>query len=117
MNGQENVIYTYDGEVSCVPLSGEVPHDHGVEENERIGAMIAAAANASAAPVTILLPLGGVSMLDSEGGVLANGSGDDGARDLPLISHSSTTLDNIPRPGLAPNTVALRCRYHDLVRP
>ena len=40
-----------------------------VEENERIGAIIAAAANASAAPVTILLPLGGVSMLDSEGGV------------------------------------------------
>ena len=88
-----------------------------VEENERIGEMIAAAANASAAPVTILLPLGGVSMLDSEGGVLGNGSGDDGARDLPLISHSSTTLDNIPRPGLAPNTVALRCRYHDLGRP
>ena len=39
-----------------------------VEENERIGAMIAAAANASSAPVTILLPLGGVSMLDIEGG-------------------------------------------------
>ena len=40
-----------------------------VEENERIGAIIAAAASASAAPVTILLPLGGVSMLDIEGGV------------------------------------------------
>ena len=39
-----------------------------VEENERIGAMIAAAANASTAPVAILLPLGGVSMLDIEGG-------------------------------------------------
>ena len=38
-----------------------------VEENERIGEMIAAAANASAAPVTILLPLGGVSMLDHRG--------------------------------------------------
>ena len=30
--------------------------------------MIAAAANASTAPVAILLPLGGVSMLDIEGG-------------------------------------------------
>lgn len=39
-----------------------------VEENRRIGEMIAAAANASGAPVAVILPLGGVSMLDSEGG-------------------------------------------------
>src|SRR5690606_10514124 len=39
-----------------------------VEENFRIGAMIAAAANASSAPVAIVLPLKGVSMLDSPGG-------------------------------------------------
>jgi uncharacterized protein (UPF0261 family) len=39
-----------------------------VEENIRIGEMIAAAANAATAPVAILLPLKGVSMLDSEGG-------------------------------------------------
>lgn len=39
-----------------------------VEENIQIGEMIAAAANASSAPVTILIPLKGVSMLDSEGG-------------------------------------------------
>ena len=38
-----------------------------VEENRRMGAMIARAANASSAPVKILLPLKGVSMLDSEG--------------------------------------------------
>jgi uncharacterized protein (UPF0261 family) len=38
-----------------------------VAENTRIGEMIAAAANAATAPVTILLPLRGVSMLDSEG--------------------------------------------------
>lgn len=38
------------------------------EENTRIGEMIAAAANAATAPVAILLPLKGVSMLDSEGG-------------------------------------------------
>ena len=39
-----------------------------IEENQRIGEMIAAAANAASAPVTIILPLKGVSMLDSEGG-------------------------------------------------
>jgi len=39
-----------------------------IEENTRIGEMIAAAANAATAPVAIILPLKGVSMLDSEGG-------------------------------------------------
>jgi uncharacterized protein (UPF0261 family) len=39
-----------------------------VEENVRIGEMIAVAANASNAPVAIVLPLRGVSMLDSGGG-------------------------------------------------
>lgn len=39
-----------------------------VEENTRMGEMLAAAANAATAPVAILLPLKGVSMLDSEGG-------------------------------------------------
>jgi uncharacterized protein (UPF0261 family) len=38
-----------------------------IEENTRIGELIAAAANAASAPVAILLPLRGVSMLDSEG--------------------------------------------------
>jgi uncharacterized protein (UPF0261 family) len=38
-----------------------------VEENQKMGAMIARAANAASAPVKILLPLKGVSMLDSEG--------------------------------------------------
>lgn len=37
------------------------------DENRRIGEMIAAAANAATATVAILLPLKGVSMLDSEG--------------------------------------------------
>lgn len=39
-----------------------------VEENIRIGKMIGAAANVSRGPVSILLPLRGVSMLDSQGG-------------------------------------------------
>lgn len=39
-----------------------------VEENRQIGQMLAAAANASSAPVAVALPLKGVSMLDSPGG-------------------------------------------------
>ena len=39
-----------------------------IEENQRIGEMLATAANASTAPVTVILPLKGVSMLDSDGG-------------------------------------------------
>ena len=39
-----------------------------IEENTHIGEMIAAAANAATAAVAVLLPLRGVSMLDSPGG-------------------------------------------------
>lgn len=39
-----------------------------VEENRRIGQMIAAAANAAKGPVSIVIPLRGVSMLDRVGG-------------------------------------------------
>jgi uncharacterized protein (UPF0261 family) len=39
-----------------------------VEENVKMGKMIAAAANAATAPVAIVLPLKGVSQLDSPGG-------------------------------------------------
>jgi uncharacterized protein (UPF0261 family) len=39
-----------------------------VSENVKMGEMIATAANAATAPVAIILPLKGVSMLDSEGG-------------------------------------------------
>lgn len=39
-----------------------------VEENKRIGEMIAAAANAAVAPLAILIPLKGVSQLDSPDG-------------------------------------------------
>ncbi|NTV54386.1 MAG: UPF0261 family protein, partial [Syntrophaceae bacterium] len=40
-----------------------------VEENRIMGQMIAKAANESKGPVAILLPLNGVSMLDSPGGI------------------------------------------------
>ena len=39
-----------------------------VEENRQMGELIAAAANEATAPVAIVLPLNGVSMLDSPGG-------------------------------------------------
>ena len=39
-----------------------------VEENRRIGGLIAETANRCAGPVAVLLPLRGVSMLDSQGG-------------------------------------------------
>ncbi|MCE1252184.1 MAG: Tm-1-like ATP-binding domain-containing protein [Anaerolineae bacterium] len=39
-----------------------------LEENVKMGLMLAEAANASTAPVAVILPLKGVSMLDSEGG-------------------------------------------------
>jgi uncharacterized protein (UPF0261 family) len=39
-----------------------------IEENIRIGEMIAAAASAASAPVAVLIPLRGVSQLDSPGG-------------------------------------------------
>jgi uncharacterized protein (UPF0261 family) len=38
-----------------------------VAENRRIGERLAAAANASTGPVAVLIPRGGVSMLDSAG--------------------------------------------------
>mgnify|MGYP001135621336 CR=1 FL=1 len=47
-----------------------------IEENKKIGKMIAQAANESKAPVVILLPLQGVSMLDSEGGRFWNPEAD-----------------------------------------
>jgi uncharacterized protein (UPF0261 family) len=39
-----------------------------VEENILMGKMLATAANAASAPVAVIIPLKGVSMLDSEGG-------------------------------------------------
>jgi uncharacterized protein (UPF0261 family) len=39
-----------------------------LEENRRIGTLIAQTANECAGPAVVLLPLGGVSMLDSPGG-------------------------------------------------
>lgn len=52
-------LYQWNPNVTLLRTNGE--------ENRRMGEMLAAAANAATAPVAVLLPLGGVSMLDSEG--------------------------------------------------
>lgn len=57
---RERTLYQWNPNVTLLRTN--------VEENARIGEMLAAAANASVGPVAILLPLRGVSMLDSPGG-------------------------------------------------
>jgi uncharacterized protein (UPF0261 family) len=80
------------------------------EENSRIGGMIAAAANAATAPVAILLPLGGVSQLDSPGGEFWDPQADRACFDaiknnlkpgIPVIEMD----DNINDPGFADRAV------------
>ena len=56
---QQRNIYEWNPQVALMRTN--------IAENRRIGEMIAAAANAARGPVAILLPLKGVSMLDSEG--------------------------------------------------
>ena len=73
-----------------------------IEENRRIGEMIAAAANASTAPTAVLLPLKGLSMLDSVGGAFWDPAADaacfdvikSGLRpDIPLIELAHNVND------------------------
>jgi uncharacterized protein (UPF0261 family) len=62
-----------------------------VEENVRMGEMLAAAANAARGPVAVLLPLKGVSMLDSPGGAFWDPEADQACYD---------TLKHHLRPGI-----------------
>ena len=73
-----------------------------VEENTRIGQLIAAAANAATAPVAILLPLGGVSMLDRDGGPFWDPGADQACYDA-ILEHL--------KPGIA--VVELRNNIND----
>ena len=57
---RQRILYEWNPNVTLLRTN--------VEENIKMGKMIAAAANAATAPVSILLPLKGVSMLDSPGG-------------------------------------------------
>ena len=56
---QDRLLYQWNPNVTLLRTD--------VEENRRIGELLAAAANAATGPVAVLLPLGGVSMLDSPG--------------------------------------------------
>ncbi len=55
------LLYRWNPEVTLLRTN--------VDENRRIGAMIGNAARVAHGPVTVLLPRGGVSMLDAEGGL------------------------------------------------
>jgi len=57
---KDRVLYKWNPNVTLMRTD--------VRENIKMGEMIAAAANAAAAPVAVLLPLKGVSQLDSPGG-------------------------------------------------
>lgn len=58
---QNRLLYKWNPNVTLLRTN--------VPENVKMGEMIAAAANAATAPVAIVLPLKGVSMLDSPGGM------------------------------------------------
>lgn len=58
---QQRLLYKWNPNVTLMRTN--------VAENIKMGEMIAAAANAATAPVAIILPLKGVSMLDSPGGM------------------------------------------------
>ena len=83
------------------------------EENRQMGAMLAAAANAGqAGKVSVLIPLGGVSMLDSEGDRFWDPDADtacfdalknDLRADIPLVESDA----NINDPEFAERAVAL----------
>jgi uncharacterized protein (UPF0261 family) len=83
-----------------------------IEENRRIGEMIATAANASTGPVTILIPLKGVSQLDSPGGAFWDPEADGACYeaikrnlkpDIPVVEVDH----NINDPAFAENAVEL----------
>lgn len=73
-----------------------------VEENRRMGEMIAHAANQSTGPVAILLPLAGVSQLDSPGGAFWDPAADEACY--------SAIKANI-RPGIP--VIELDCNIND----
>ena len=56
---RDRLLYEWNPDVTLLRTN--------VEENRRIGELLATAANAATGPVKFLFPLGGVSMLDSEG--------------------------------------------------
>ncbi len=102
---RERTLYEWNPEVTLLRTNEE--------ENRQMGAMLAAAANAGQpGNVTVLIPLGGVSMLDSEGDRFWDPAADsacfdalkaDLRADIPLIEMDA----NINDPQFAEKSVAL----------
>ncbi|MCZ0939903.1 MAG: Tm-1-like ATP-binding domain-containing protein, partial [Caldilineaceae bacterium] len=102
---RERTLYEWNPEVTLLRTNEE--------ENKQMGAMLAAAANTGqAGKVSVLIPLGGVSMLDSEGDRFWDPSADqacydalkgDLRADIPLIEMDA----NINDPEFAEKAVAL----------
>ncbi len=102
---RERTLYEWNPEVTLLRTNEE--------ENKQMGAMLAAAANAGqAGKVSVLIPLGGVSMLDSEGDRFWDPGADqacydalkgDLRADIPLIEMDA----NINDPEFAEKAVSL----------
>ncbi len=102
---RERTLYEWNPEVTLLRTNEE--------ENKQMGAMLAAAANAGQADkVSVLIPLGGVSMLDSEGDRFWDPSADQACYDalkgdlraeIPLIEMDA----NINDPEFAEKAVSL----------
>ena len=102
---RERTLYEWNPEVTLLRTN--------VEENKKMGSMLAAAANAGqAGKVSMLIPLGGVSMLDSEGDRFWDPDADqacydalknDLRADIPLIEMDA----NINDPEFAERAVSL----------
>ncbi len=102
---RERTLYEWNPEVTLLRTNEE--------ENKQMGAMLAAAANAGqAGKVSVLIPLGGVSMLDSEGDRFWDPGADqacydalknDLRADIPLIEMDA----NINDPEFAERAVSL----------
>lgn len=102
---RERTLYEWNPEVTLLRTNEE--------ENRQMGAMLAAAANAGqAGKVSVLIPLGGVSMLDSEGDrfwdpgadqACYNALKNDLRADIPLIEMDA----NINAPEFAEKAVSL----------
>ena len=102
---RERTLYEWNPEVTLLRTNEE--------ENRQMGAMLAAAANAGqAGKVSVLIPLGGVSMLDSEGDRFWDPDADtacfdalknDLRADIPLVESDA----NINDPEFAERAVAL----------
>src|SRR2546425_13197349 len=90
------LLYEWNANVTLMRTS--------VEENRRIGGLIAETANRCAGPAVVLLPLRGVSMLDSQGGPFWDAEADHACFDairsrlnkgIPVIEVDSNINDPI----------------------